>query len=78
MQCDTSTIKGWERANLVRNAMKKTFQSKRYKKMTRQANNQTPTPSPAQDFKHIQNESKVISKMIIVKEWLCNLFKMFS
>ncbi len=39
MQCDTSRIKGWERPNLVRNAMEKTFKGTWKKRMTRLINN---------------------------------------
>jgi transketolase N-terminal domain/subunit len=32
----------------------------------------------AHDFKHAQYESKVILKMMLKKEWLCNMFELFS
>jgi hypothetical protein len=35
-------------------------------------------PGLAHDFKHAQYESKAILKMMLEKEWLCNMFEMFS
>jgi hypothetical protein len=35
-------------------------------------------PRLAHDFKHAQYESKAILKMMLEKEWLCNMFEMFS
>ncbi len=46
--------------------------------MTRQVNNQTPTLGPTHNLKHTQYESQSKSKRIIIKEWSCNLFKIFS
>jgi hypothetical protein len=46
--------------------------------MIRQAKSHALAPGLANDFKHAQCESKAISKMMLEKEWLCNLFEMLS
>jgi hypothetical protein len=59
MQYDTPWIKGWERLNLMRNVVKKTsivLDGK--KRMTRWANDQTPTPNLAHNLKRTQCKSK--------------------
>lgn len=51
MQCDTPSIKGWERPNLVCNAVEKKIEGRQKKGMTGQINTQAPTSSPSHDFK---------------------------
>jgi len=46
--------------------------------MIGQINNQTPTLGLAHDFKHAQCELKDMSKMMLEKEWSCNIFKIVS
>jgi hypothetical protein len=53
MQCDTPRIKRWEKPNLVRNVVEKTFEDNWKKGMIKWANNQVLTPSLTHDFKHI-------------------------
>jgi hypothetical protein len=57
--------------------MEKTSKGKQKKGMNRQSNNQAPTPSPAHDLKHVQCESDGKSKRMLIKEWSCNLSKIF-
>jgi hypothetical protein len=64
-------VKRWGKPNVVHNANKKILEVRQKGGMNRQANNQT------QDFKHAHCESKDILKMMLKKEWLYNLFKMF-
>jgi hypothetical protein len=78
MQCDTPRIKRWEKPNLVRNVVEKTFEDNWKKGMIKWANNQVLTPSLTHDFKHIWCELEGRSERKLVKEWLCNLFKIFS
>jgi hypothetical protein len=58
MQCDTSRTKGWERPNLVRNAVEKTSKSKQKKGMTGWANNQTLAFDPTHNLKSVWCELK--------------------
>ncbi len=58
MQCDNPRTKGWEKPNLMHNAMKKPFENRWKKRMIGQANNQMLTSSPAHDLRHVQCESK--------------------
>jgi hypothetical protein len=53
MQSETPRTKGWERSNLVRNAMEKKIESRQKKGMARWANNQMLTFSLAHDFMHV-------------------------
>jgi hypothetical protein len=46
--------------------------------MIRRVKNQALAFGPMQDFKHAWCEFKTMSKMMLEKEWLCNLSKMFS
>jgi hypothetical protein len=78
MQCDKSKANRGGRPNLFCIAKKKTFEAKCKKKMTRRPNNQVPIHGLTQDLKCAQCKSKGKSKMMLKKEWLCNISKMFS
>jgi len=77
MQCDTPRIKGWERPNLVHNLIEKTFESKRKKKMIKQANNQTFAPSFTHNLKCLWCKLEDKLKRMLIKEWFCNLSEIF-
>jgi len=62
----------------VRNTVEKTSKVTQEKVMIGRVNNQVPTLSPAHDFKHAQCELEGKLEMILVKEWSCNLFEIFS
>ncbi len=53
MQCGTPRTKGWERPNLMCNAVEKTSKGRQIKRMTGHANNQAPTLGRAHDLKHV-------------------------
>jgi hypothetical protein len=61
-----------------------TTQSKKYLGLMERWNNlvskkpSSSTPKLAHDFKCTQCESRTMSKMMLEKEWLCNLSEMFS
>ncbi len=74
MQWVISKTNGWGRPNLVPKAKEKTSKSKQKGGMTKWANSQAFAFGFAQDFKSAQCESKAMSKMMLEKEWSCNLF----
>jgi hypothetical protein len=73
-----SRTKGWERPNLVCNAMEKTSNGRWKKGMTQRINNQVPALGLAHNFKCSQCESDGKSERMLLKEWSCNLSKIFS
>ncbi len=64
----------WERPNLVRNAKEKTLEGRQKGGMTGQTKKQTFAPRFTQDLKCAWCKLKVMSKMMLKKEWLCNIY----
>ncbi len=58
MLCDTPRTKGWERSNLMRNVIEKTFENMWKNGMTNQVDNQAFTPRPTRDLKRVWCELK--------------------
>jgi hypothetical protein len=46
--------------------------------ITKQIKNQASTPRPTQDFKPVQCKLKPMSKIMLKKEWLCNMFEIWE
>lgn len=72
--------KQWGRPNLMCNTKKIRKHLKSNKKME-WLDEQKVMHLPlelAQDLKHMWHELEVMSKMMLEKEWFCNLFEMFS
>ncbi len=75
MQWVTPKINELERPNLVCNTKEKTLEGKQKGGMTRQAKSQTLGLRFTQDVKCAWCKLKAMSKMMLKKEWSCNLFE---
>lgn len=78
MQYDKSSVKGWWRPHQMCSIVKKTFEVNEEKRIIRQVDNHTLALDFAQDIKHTQCKSKDKLKMMLGKNWPCNIFLILS
>jgi hypothetical protein len=58
--------------------MEKTFEARWTKKQIRGIDNQMPKLSPTYNLKHTQCKLEGKLEMMLIKEWLCNIFEILS